>query len=96
MSIIKQLLARALAPSQTLSLTPAPTQGGPLPGTLLRIFIPPGAVINLLNLEVVSPSDIRLIVRLPLLGGGSGSNVMDIQSIINAAQAAGGRVGASQ
>jgi len=42
---------------------------GPLPGTLLRVFVPPGAVINLLNLiEVASPSGICLIVRLPFLG----------------------------
>lgn len=44
-------------------------QCGPLPGTLLRAFVPPGAVINLLNLiEVASPSGICLIVRLPFLG----------------------------
>lgn len=48
-----------------------PPQCGPLPGTLLRAVIPPGAVINLLNLiEVASPSGICLIVRLPFLGGG--------------------------
>jgi len=42
---------------------------GPLPGTLLRAFVPPGAVINLLNLiEVASPSGICLIIRLPFLG----------------------------
>jgi len=42
---------------------------GPLPGTLLRVFIPPGATINVLNLiEVASPSGICLIVRIPLLG----------------------------
>jgi hypothetical protein len=41
-----------------------------LPGTVLRIFIPAGAVINLLNLiEVSSPSGICLIVRIPLLAG---------------------------
>ncbi len=44
-------------------------QCGPLPGTLLRAIVPPGAVINLLNLiEVASPSGICLIVRLPFLG----------------------------
>ena len=43
---------------------------GPLPGTLLRVAIPPGAVINILNLiEIASPSGICLIVRLPFLGG---------------------------
>ena len=39
------------------------------PGTLIRIFIPAGAVINLLNIiEVSSPSGICLIIRI-LLGG---------------------------
>ena len=41
-----------------------------LPGTLLRIFIPAGAVINILNLlELRSPSGICLLVRIPALGG---------------------------
>lgn len=71
---------------------PKQPQCGPLPGTLLRIFIPPGAVINLLNLiEVASPSGICLIIRLPFLGGGSG-NAMSVDSIISAVQAAGGTV----
>ena len=53
--------------------TPPCPKCGPLPGTLLRVFIPPGAVINLLNLiEIASPSGVCLIVRLPFLGGGSG------------------------
>lgn len=70
---------------------PPPTpKCGPLPGTVLRIFIPPGAVINLLNLiELASPSGICLIIRLPFLGSGSG-NDMNLQTIINAVQAAGG------
>lgn len=41
-----------------------------LPGTILRVFIPAGAVINLLNLiELTSPSGICLIIRIPVLGG---------------------------
>jgi len=60
-----------------------------LPGTVLRINIPAGAVINLLNrIAVTSPSGICLIVRLPLLGGGN----FNIRSIINSIQAAGGSV----
>ncbi|SHI08295.1 hypothetical protein [Desulfosporosinus lacus] len=71
---------------------PVIPQCGQLPGTLLRIFIPPGAVINLLNLvEVASPSGICLIIRLPFLGGGSG-NTMNLDSIVSAVQSAGGRV----
>lgn len=69
------------------------TRCGPLPGTLLRIFIPPGAVINLLNfIEVASPSGICLIIRLPFLGGVLCSSSMNIQSLISAVQAAGGKV----
>ncbi|QUH26983.1 hypothetical protein [Serpentinicella alkaliphila] len=51
-----------------------------LPGIVLRIFIPAGAVINLLNLIVLtSPSGICLIIRLPLLGGGN----FNFASILN-------------
>ncbi len=59
-----------------------------LPGTVLRIFIPPGAVINLLNiLEVTSPGGICLIVRLPLLGGS-----LNFHQIFDSIKAAGGTV----
>ncbi len=61
---------------------------GPLPGTILRIFLPPGTVINLLNLlEIASPSGVCLIVRLPLLG-----TTPSINSIIQAVQQAGGTI----
>lgn len=41
-----------------------------LGGTVLRINIPAGAEINILNLvELASPSGICLILRLPFLGG---------------------------
>ncbi|MZP42731.1 hypothetical protein GTO89_06715 [Heliobacterium gestii] len=61
-----------------------------MPGTILRIFIPPGAVINLLNLiEVSSPGGICLIIRLPFLGSGSTNT---LQSLIQQVQAAGGTV----
>lgn len=57
-----------------------------LPGTLIRIFIPAGAVINLANLvEVSSPSGVCLIVRIPALGSNT-------QNILNAIKQAGGRV----
>lgn len=58
-----------------------------LPGTVLRVFIPAGAVINLLNLiEITSPSGICLIIRLPFLGGkckddkygGGWGNLLDV------------------
>lgn len=52
------------------SSKPAPSICPSLPGTVLRIFIPPGAVINLLNLiEITSPGGICIIVRLPFLAG---------------------------
>ncbi|WZL74012.1 hypothetical protein QBE52_04520 [Clostridiaceae bacterium 35-E11] len=59
-----------------------------LPGTLIRINIPPGAVINLLNLiEISSPGGICLIVRIPLLNGGNG-----VSTLVNAIKQAGGTV----
>lgn len=59
-----------------------------LPGTLLRIFIPAGAVINLLNLlELTSPSGICLILRIPLLGGNN-----SVATLIESIKSAGGRV----
>ncbi len=61
-----------------------------LPGTLLRIFIPAGAVINLLNLiEVTSPSGICLIIRLPILGD---NHFGGLSSLINTVKQAGGTV----
>jgi hypothetical protein len=61
-----------------------------LPGTLLRVFIPAGAVINLLNLiEVTSPSGICLIIRLPFLGE---NNFGGLGSLINTVKQAGGTV----
>jgi len=69
-------------------IPPVPTPCPQLPGTVLRIFIPAGAVINLLNLiELNSPSGICLIIRLPLLGGG-----FNIGSLVNSIQQAGGTI----
>ena len=65
-----------------------------LPGTLLRIFIPAGATINLLNLiEVTSPSGICLIVRIPLLGDilKDGNNI-PLSNIISAIEDLGGSI----
>ena len=71
-------------------MTLSPTECGPLPGTILRIAIPPGTVINLLNLiELDSPSGICLIVRLPFLGGLVGSSLTHIQSILSTIKATG-------
>lgn len=59
-----------------------------LPGTILRIFIPAGAVINLLNLlEITSPSGICLIIRIPLLCGKS-----VLSGLVDSIKAAGGTV----
>ncbi|WP_291348978.1 hypothetical protein [Desulfosporosinus sp.] len=86
------LFSGSNSPQACFKPKPKPPQCGPLPGTLLRIFIPPGAVVNLLNLiEVASPSGICLIIRLPFLGGGS-STAANLDSIINAVQSAGGTV----
>lgn len=60
-----------------------------LPGTVLRIFIPAGAVINLLNLiELASPSGICVIIRLPFLGGLGGAG----NDLFKQIRAAGGTV----
>ncbi|TYQ14705.1 UNVERIFIED_CONTAM: hypothetical protein Cloal_1069 [Acetivibrio alkalicellulosi] len=59
-------------PTKIKPTPPVPTKKfcPQLPGTVLRISIPPGAVINLLNLiEVTSPGGICLIIRLPFIGG---------------------------
>lgn len=54
----------------------------------MRIFIPAGEVVTLLNLiEIDTPSDICLIVRIPLLAGGAQSGV---ESLINAVRQTGG------
>lgn len=68
-----------------------PTNDCPqLPGTILRINIPAGAVINLLNLiELTSPGGICLIIRLPFLGGSSANN---LSSIMNSIRQSGGTV----
>jgi len=67
---------------------PCPQQ----PGTILRIFIPAGAVINLLDLiEVSSPGGICVIVRLPFLGGQK-DNRFSLADIQAAVQKAGGTV----
>lgn len=58
------------------------------PGTVLRVYIPPGAVINLLNLfEVASPQGISLLVRVPFLGGSMG-----LENIMGSIMGAGGMV----
>lgn len=60
-----------------------------LPGTVLRIFIPAGAVINLLDiLELTSPSGICLILRIPLLQGGNTA----VHSLFETIKQAGGTV----
>lgn len=59
------------------------------PGTLFRIFIPAGTVINLLNvLELTSPSGICLILRTPLLQDKHAA----VQALFDAVKQAGGTV----
>lgn len=75
--------------------TPAPQACPQLPGTVLRIFIPAGAVINLLNLiELTSPAGICLIIRLPFLGGKVGGrwSASDLAGIMDSVRSAGGSV----
>ncbi len=72
---------------------PIPVDGCPqLPGTILRINIPAGAVINLLNLiEITSPSGICLIIRIPALGG-----AFNLGALTNAIKQAGGTIEVQQ
>lgn len=61
-----------------------------LKGTLLRIKIPAGAVINLLNLiEIQSPTGICLIIRIPIFDKKSKHN---IDSLVQAIKNAGGSI----
>jgi hypothetical protein len=63
-----------------------------MPGTILRIYFPPGTEINLLNLlEVSSPGGICIIVRVPLLAGASDLS-LSLNSILDSIKKAGGRV----
>ena len=77
--------ANALSPTSK-NKSPCPQ----LPGTVLRIFIPAGAEINLLNIiEFTSPSGICIIVRLPFLGKDHRSGLL---GIMNSIRDAGGTV----
>ena len=64
-----------------------------LPGTLLRIFIPAGAVINLLNLiEVTTPSGICSSSEY-LLGDNNGRiTAFSLSNIVSAIEELGGTV----
>lgn len=69
-------------------IDPCPEQ----PGTILRIYFPPGTVINVLNIvEVSSPGGICLIVRLPLLGDAANLS-SGLSGIIDSFKKAGGQV----
>lgn len=60
-------------------------------GTILRIFIPAGAEINLLNLlEISSPGGICIIVRLPFLKKLFGRN--DLADLFDEITRAGGKI----
>lgn len=79
-------MSNPFCPKPKPPVTPCPQ----LPGTLVRIFIPAGAVINLLNLiEFASPSGICLIIRLPFLGDHKKGL---FNTFVNSIQASGGTV----
>jgi len=60
-------------------------------GTVLRIFIPGGAEINVLNIfEISSPSGICIIVRLPFLKRLCGCSDNDIAGLFDSIKQAGG------
>ena len=65
------------------------------PGTVLRVFIPAGTVINLLNLiELSSPSGICVIIRLPFLGKNHLGNIgsFDLGDVFDSVRMAGGSI----
>lgn len=67
---------------------PCPAQ----PGTVLRIYFPPGTEINLLNIvEVSSPGGICLIVRLPFLAETANLST-GLAGIVDMFKKAGGQV----
>ncbi len=60
-------------------------------GTILRIFIPPGAEINLLDIiEIASPGGICIIIRLPFIENLCGKN--NVAGIFDSIKRAGGRI----
>lgn len=62
-------------------------------GTVLRIFIPAGAEINLLDiLEISSPGGICIIIRLPFLKNLFGCSGNDLAGIFDSIKRAGGRI----
>lgn len=75
---------------------PAARHASPhIPGTLLRISVPAGTTVNILNLlEIMSPKGISIVVRLPLLSGLTphGLKPPTLQSIVDAIKAVGGTV----
>jgi hypothetical protein len=64
-----------------------------LPGTVLRIFIPAGAAVNLLNLiELSSPGGICIILRFPFLSGLLPGEFKHLAGIIDSIKRAGGTI----
>ncbi|WP_205842094.1 hypothetical protein [Natranaerobius trueperi] len=59
------------------------------PGTLIRIYIPAGAVIDLGPLRISSPDGICLIVSIPFLGKLTG---LDVGEVMEQIQQAGGNI----
>ncbi|KAB3529834.1 hypothetical protein [Alkaliphilus serpentinus] len=68
---------------------PPPTSCPTLPGTLIKINVPAGAVINLFNIiELVSPSGICLIIRIPT----QTNNATVLSTIVDGIKASGGTI----
>lgn len=66
----------------------ADTKCKELPGSIVRVDIPAGFEVNLLNLlELTSPSGICLIIRLPILKGG-----LNLTTLVESLKAAGATI----
>ena len=60
------------------------------PGTIIRVFIPAGAVVDLGPLRISSPTGICLVISVPLLG--DLLEGVNLANIVEWIQAAGGTV----
>jgi len=64
-----------------------------LPGTVLRISIPAGAAVNLLNLiELSSPGGICILLRFPFLSGLLPGELKNLAGIFDSIKRAGGTI----
>lgn len=87
-------------PVSQFSLQPSKQTGSQQTGTLLQVHLPAGSLLNLGNLlEVATPEEICLLVRIPALDSAALANWLEAirasggaQNILDAIRQAGGTV----